>query len=127
MTFSLKVRGLDEIADVYESMLESVIASDSPEATAGKFSDMLEARTPVGFTGKLKKSVLVEKIDDATYAAGYSIGVERPGEPLLDAKKKTGRSVLWATQDELADVFDDVLASFNGDSVLVAGLKEDVK
>lgn len=127
MTFKLKVEGLDTIGEAYESLLESVIDSDSPKSAAERFADALEARTPVGFTGKLKRSVLVEQIDDATFAAGYSIGVERPGNEVLDARKKKGRSVLWVSEDELSDIFDDVARSFPSESVLMAGYKEDVK
>jgi hypothetical protein len=127
VTFSLKVEGLAEIEDVYDGFLESVIESDAPETTAKRFADSLEARTPIGFTGKLKATVLVEQIDDYTFAAGFSSGVERPGNTVLDAKKKTGRSVLWVGRDELEDIFEDAIGEFRGESVLMAGIKEDAK
>lgn len=129
MIFSLRVDGLDDIGEKYEELLESVIDSKTPEKAANQFADLLEAATPVGFTGKLKKSVLVEQIDDSSFAAGYSSGVERPGNPKLDSVlqvSKTGRSVLWASQDELEDIFSDVLGSFRGDSVMLAGYREEV-
>ena len=116
----IEVRGLDELIRSIEKMAV-IDVRPAVSAAASTFADKLRAGTPVGYSGKLKSSV-VQDDEDEHSEVGYEAGVETAGDPELDSvirPKKAVRSVLvWTRPKELAGVLAATFDSYEGEGVL---------
>lgn len=87
-----------------------------------QFSARLRAATPLGYSGKLRDSVVWES-DDEEAVVGYEEGVEKAGNPKLDSVIRpttSGRSVLrWTPVDELEGVMEETFDAYSSTAVSV--------
>ena len=108
---------LAAIRDIPTSLDTRTVFSD----VAQKFSSLLRAATPKGYSGKLRDSVVFYSDSDGA-EVGFETGVETSGDSSLDSVLKPqtrGRSVLrqWVQTDELESVLEDTFDGFSEEAV----------
>lgn len=120
---SVRLEGLDEVAAAVRRLPASIDTKSAFENAAQTFSARLRADTPLGYSGKLKDSVLYELDDESTHV-GYESGVETAGDPSLEGVTRVstrGRSVVsrkkWVQVGELETVLEECLSN-NSDDVV---------
>ena len=88
---------------------------------SNQFKARLVDATPIGYSGKLKKSVIAE-VDEEQALVGYEEGVETAGNPKLDSvtrPRTRGRSVLWVHAESLEELLAQEFEDFEGTAVSV--------
>lgn len=119
---------VDGIADVVASLraIASKARTSSSVADVGQdFASRLRAATPVGYSGKLRDSVVYSETDDGV-DVGYEEGVETAGEARLDSVLSVstkGKSVIrrkqWAKASELESIMQETFDSFASEAATV--------
>lgn len=111
---TVKVDGVQQVAKNLRDIPSVLDAKQLSLDLAAKFSARLYDATPLGFTGRLPRSVLWGA-DGEEGVVGYSKGVERDGNPELDRRQSVTR---WVPADELESVLDGESAAYSQDAVI---------
>jgi hypothetical protein len=125
---SLEIQGLEETIAAIRDVPTVLDREKAFSEVASQFKDRLIEVTPVGYSGRLKRSVIAEvEADEAR--VGYESGVETAGNPKLDSVLRVrtrGRSVLWVPVDDLEETLAQEFEDFEGVamSVLEASFAE---
>lgn len=117
----VSIEGIDEITEKLRAIPTSIDRRTIFEEVAQKFSARLRAATPVGYSKKLRDSVIYQVSDDSA-EVGYESGVETAGNPDLDSvtrPRTRGRSVLrkWVQADELESVLAETFDAYAAEAV----------
>ncbi len=114
------VSGLTEVMAKLRKVTSVIDREVVTTSVAEKFVARLRAATPVGYSGRLRESVLYEASEDLA-VVGYDEGVETAGNSELDSvlrPGKRGKSVLkWSPVDELTSVMEDTFDGFASEAV----------
>lgn len=121
---TLEVTGLSDLVESLRRLPTSLNRSPVFEEVAQQFSARLRAATPVGYSEKLKDSVLYE-VGELEARVGYEPGVETAGDESLDSvlqPRQRGRTVLsrnWVRPLELEVILQETLDAYTGDAASV--------
>ena len=114
------VVGLNEVIAKLRAVPSVIDREVVTTSVAEKFVARLRAATPVGYSGRLRESVLYETGEELA-VVGYDEGVETAGNPELDSvlrPRKRVRSVLkWSPVDELTSVMANTFDGFSSEAV----------
>jgi len=117
----VKVTGLNEVIDELRRLPSSIDRAIVLDEAAEIFAARLRAATPIGYSGKLKDSVIYESSEDVA-SVGYEQEVETAGNPKLDSvirPRTRGRSVLkWVSSDELGTILEETFDAYASEGVL---------
>ncbi len=116
----MKLEGLEDVIEAMRRLPTSLDRQTVFDDVSQQFSARLRAATPLGYSGRLRDSVVFES-DDEQAVVGYEEGVEKAGNPKLDSVTRpntSGRSVLrWTPADELEGVMEETFAAYSPDGV----------
>lgn len=118
---SVELIGLRETVDAIRALPTVLDRKKAFTEAADQFKARLTDATPIGYSGKLKKSVLAQA-DDEEARVGYEEGVETSGNPKLDSvtrPRTRGRSVLWVPSGDLEELLAQELEDFEATAVSV--------
>ncbi len=110
------ILGLEETK---QALLDFPSVLDTDRAlrdVASQFRARISSVTPVGYSGRLKRSVMAE-FDEGVARVGYEEGVETSGNPELDSvlrPRTRGRSVLWVPAEDLGELLAQEFEDFEG-------------
>ena len=118
---NVELEGLQETIDAIRSIPTSIDRRTVFEDVADTFASRLRAATPLGYSGKLKDSVIYQATDESS-EVGYESGVETAGRTALDGIKRPvtkGRSVLraWVKAPDLESVMEETFSAFADEAV----------
>ena len=117
----VEVTGLDDVIKAIRELPTSIDTEPALESVAEKFSAILRAATPPGYSGRLKESVLWHADGDEA-EVGYDEEVEKAGNPALDSvtrPRTRGRSVLrWVPSSDLESILEETFTAFAAEGVL---------
>lgn len=117
----LKFTGLNEVVAELKKLPSSIDRALVLEEAAEIFAARLRAATPIGYSGRLKDSVIYESSEDVA-SVGYEKEVETAGNPALDSvirPQTRGRSVLkWVSEGELEAVLEETFDAYSAEGVL---------
>ena len=117
----VKVTGLSEVIAEIKKLSSSIDRALVLDEAAEVFAARLRAATPLGYSGKLKDSVIYESSEDVA-SVGYEQEVETAGNPALDSvirPRTRGRSVLrWVSEEELEAVLEETFDAYASEGVL---------
>ena len=117
----VKVTGLSEVIAEIKKLPSSIDRAIVLDEAAEIFAARLRAATPIGYSGKLKDSVIYESSKDVA-SVGYEQEVETAGNPKLDSvirPQTRGRSVLkWVSEKELEAVLEETFDAYASEGVL---------
>lgn len=83
------------------------------------FRAILSERTPPGYSGRLKDSVLMESAGESVLV-GYDEAVETSGDPELEKIPRSKRTVLrWVSTENLRSVLLDAFDSYEDQSSVI--------
>lgn len=107
------VEGMEEVIASLKELPTVIDRRRVFSDVASQMKQRLTSVTPLGYSGKLKRSV-VSEVDEEQAVVGYEEGVETAGNPRLDSvirPRTKGRSVLWVHVQDLEEMakqeFDD--------------------
>lgn len=125
---SVEIQGLEETIAALRDVPTVLDRQKALSEVASQFKERMTEVTPVGYSGRLKRSVLAEAGEDEA-RVGYESGVETAGNPKLDSVLKVrtrGRSVLWVPVADLEETLAQEFEDFEGValSVLEASFAE---
>lgn len=117
----VSLEGVEEIAEKLRNLPTSIDRRTVFEKAASQFSARLRAATPVGYSQKLRDSVIYQ-VSDESAEVGYEEGVETAGNPDLDSvlrPRRRGKSVLrkWVQPDELESVLEETFDAYAPEAV----------
>lgn len=118
---SAEILGLQETISAIKAIPLVIDREKAFADVAGQFKARLTDATPIGYSGKLKKSVIAQ-VDDEEAIVGYEEGVETAGNPKLDSvtrPRTRGRSVLWVSAESLEELLAQEFEDFEGTAVSV--------
>lgn len=118
---SIEILGLEETLDAIRAMPTVIDRARAFTPVADQFKARLTDATPIGYSGKLKKSVIAQ-VDDEQAIVGYEEGVETAGNPKLDSvtrPRTRGRSVLWVHAESLEELMAQEFEDFESTAVSV--------
>jgi len=117
----VRMTGLDDVLRELRKVESSIDLASVYEEASQTFSARLRAATPLGYSGRLRDSVVYE-VGESGALVGYEEGVETSGNPDLDSvtrPRTQGRSVLkWTSTDELASVLGETFDSYAPEGVV---------
>ena len=118
---TIELEGLQETIDAIRAFPTSIDRRTVFEDVAETFADRLRASTPLGYSGKLKDSVVYKATNESS-EVGYESGVETAGNTVLDGIKRPvtrGRSVLrvWVKASDLESVMEETFSAFADEAV----------
>jgi hypothetical protein len=111
--------GLPAVIASLRDVGETLDTDSVLDRVASGFAARLSAATPVGFSGRLKSSVVY---DPESFEVGYSEGVERLGNPELDSvtrPRTRGRSVVWVKPEELKTIMDETVDAYKPEVISI--------
>ena len=118
---SAEILGLQETISAIKAIPFVIDREKAFTDVANQFKVRLTDATPVGYSGKLKKSVIAQ-VDEEEAVVGYEEGVEKAGNPKLDSvtrPRTRGRSVLWVHAESLEELLAQEFEDFEGTAVSV--------
>lgn len=117
------IDGLGEVKSSVLSLASMIEPRKHLSDVSESFAARLRAATPVGYSGKLRDSVIYS-VDDTQATVGYEQGVETAGRESLDSVRSVrtrGRSVIqrkkWVTPGELEAVLQETFDSYSDEAV----------
>lgn len=119
----VEIQGLEETIAAIRAVPSVLDREKAFTDASSQFRQRLTEVTPVGYSGKLKKSVIAEVGPDEAMV-GYEKGVETAGNPKLDSvlKPRTrGRSVLWVPAEDLEEMITQEFEDFQDVALTVLG------
>lgn len=115
------ITGIGDVIQTLRDIPDSSGVRDALEGAASEFQSRLSSATPVGYSGRLQKSV-VSVQDGDQFLVGYEEGVETAGNPDLDSvlKPRTrGKSVLWVPAATLGEILEAEVQSFQPEALSI--------
>lgn len=117
----IEVTGLEETIDAIRDLPSVLDREQVFTRVSSQFKQRLSSATPVGYSGKLQRSVVAE-VDDDHGVVGYEEGVEKAGNPKLDSvtrPRTRGRSVLWVHVESLEELATQEFEDYQDTAVSV--------
>lgn len=117
----IEVTGLEETIDAIRDLPSVLDREQVFTRVSSQFKQRLSSATPVGYSGKLQRSVVAE-VDDHHGVVGYEEGVEKAGNPKLDSvtrPRTRGRSVLWVHVESLEELATQEFEDYQDTAVSV--------
>jgi hypothetical protein len=119
----IELEGVEELAEKLRNLPTSIDRKPVFGQAASTFAARLRAATPVGYSQKLKDSVIYQ-VSDESAEVGYEEGVETAGNPELNSvlrPSRKGRSVLrkWVQPEELESVLEETFDAYASEAVIL--------
>lgn len=124
---SFTVEGVEDAVSAIGAVPASLARESVFGEVAQTFSFRLRAATPVGYSRRLRDSVIYTS-DESGAEVGYESGVETSGDPELDGIiqiNANSRSVLnrkrqvWTPAEELGSILEETFTGFTSDAMSV--------
>lgn len=117
----VEVAGIEEAIAAIKELPSVIERRQVLSRVASEFHQKLASATPIGYSGKLQKSVVAE-VDDEQGVVGYEQGVEKAGNPKLDSvtrPRTRGRSVLWVHVESLEEIATQAFEDYQDTAISV--------